>query len=263
MEVFNNQLNFYPAKLYKQMGENDSRLQVRIIPLMEEYTDDSILPVFPPLFKNTVLNGYTEVDDGVEKAENLLVLSNPDFTFGWVVCKSNVFNMNTPDEGGNVALQAANFEVMKKEMKGAKIDGLLPDLNYENLVVQTLVFENDKDSHEKGGLIEFYNFKTGDKFIFNASGSGIVITAHGVKMFAGEQNTDKPVASAGTFSYIEINPSKIEIGAPKVEFFATDIKLGQGNRYLLGSLSSVASYAEGKNILSIVDKKRISTTVTA
>lgn len=262
MDYFNNDLKFYPARLYRILGEDDNRLQVRILPLMEDYKDASLLPVFPPLFKNTVLNGYTEEKDTPAKADNLLVLSNSDFTFGWVVCKSNVFCTNSPDKSGSIEQQNINFEYVKKELKGVNIAGLLPDLSYENLVVQTLVFENSSDSHEKGGLIEFYNFKTGEKFIFHSSGSGIAITAHGVKLFAGEQNSTDTVKS-GKYSYIQLEPGKLDIGCNTVHFESTLIEFGNGNRYLTGTLSSAASYAEGKDNLSIVDKTNQSVTLMA
>lgn len=262
MELYNNQLKFYPATLYDILGKSDSRLKIRILPIMADIEDPDLLPTFPCLFKNTILNGYSEVKDGITKAENLLVLSNEDFTFGWVVCKSNIFSNNDSTDESNLEFQNPNFDLMKKNLERCRVDGIQPDTTYENLIVQTLVFENDKDSAQKGGMIEFYNFRTGEKFIIHSSGTGMAITAGGIRLFAGNQATDEKVESAsGKFSYLELTPNKLTLNVNQVDFVAKHISFGGGNRYLLASTSSAASYAEGKDSLSIKDKNSV--TITA
>ena len=263
MKLFNNQLHFYLATLYEIIGDTDSRLRVRILPEMIDYEDTSLLPCFPPLFKNTTLNGKSEKDDGVSEAENYLILSNDDWTFGWVVCKANLFSLNSDSE--KIEFQNPNFKIVEDNIKSCKFGRVIPDYDYKNLVVQTLVFEDESNASDGGGMIEFYNFRTGDKFIFNASGSGMCITSWGVKLFAGKQTgSDVPAnqSAEGKHSSITLMPAECLVKVERFEVDAHNIIFGHGNRKLLASSSTQPLYAEGKDILSIFDKTGDSVSIT-
>lgn len=257
MELFNNDLKFYEARIYSNPTPNDNRIKVRILPFMEtESYDIDMLPSFPPLFKGTCLNGYSENNDGSKKAENVLVLSNSEWTFGWVICKSNCFNINNSSEDGMVPWQNIGYDFIKDNIQHLKFEKNLisPDYDFENLVIQTLVFENE--GNVKGGMIEFYNYKSGDKYILHSSGTGIAITAGGVKIFAGPQNLSGNEASLenGKCSSITLEPDRLSIRCRDIVFDTNNISFGGGNRYILTSTSAATSYAEGKPTLSIADK---------
>lgn len=258
MQLFNNQLHFYLATLYDIISDTDSRLKVRIIPEMAHYEDDSMLPCFPPLFKNTTLNGKSEVKDGLNNAETYIVLSNSDWTFGWVICKANLFSLNNESE--KIEFQSPNYKIVENNIKACKFEGVTPDYDFDNLVVQTLVFEDanqDKNYTSGGGMIEFYNFRTGDKFIFNASGSGMCVTSWGVKLFAGKQTgSDIPAnqTAEDKHSSITLMPADCKVNVERFEVNAHQIIFGHGNRKILASSSTQPLYAEGKDILSVFDR---------
>ncbi len=183
-------------------------------------------------------------------AENVLVLCNENFTFGWVVCKANVFSTNNPSIDYSIETQNFGYDETKKRIEHTNFDQIIPDSDYENLVIQTLVFEDKNDSNKQGGLCEFYNYRTGDKFILHSSGNGMAITATGIKLFTGDQVNVSELKD-GKCSSIMIRPDEITFTAQKVEFNAIHIGLGKGCRKVVTTTQSQPTYAEGSPFLPI------------
>jgi hypothetical protein len=180
-ETYSDNLKLYKARIYKVLGPKDDRLQVRIIPHMVDLPDSELsnLPRFPPFIKGQVIMGKTEVDDGALLADIVYVVATPDFQFGFVLGKTNYFGENTDSPMPD----SYDFTQVKKFLTKRKI---LPDsFDYRNIVVQNWNENYDSDGNMTGGIMEFYNYKTGEKFILLTSGVIFALTQDKIYMRIG------------------------------------------------------------------------------
>jgi len=245
-------LHFHRARVYKRGKFGDDRLQVRILPQMADIPQDELenLPKFPCLFKNMVLNCRQEATssekysttgnpvDGKDNADYVCVLCNKDYTFGYVVCLENAFYdyMTTPHK------DSWGFSSIKDYINNRGMGDSA--LDYDNLVVQAM------PSTEDGGMVEFYNWKNGNKYIINRSGACIMVLQDKVYIRAGSPGKN---GKKNPFSAIEMSGSKIVIKTKLLDINSEKIILGHHGQYLLGTAVSSPFAAEGRNFYPVKD----------
>ena len=126
------ELHIYKAKIYDNCKEGDDRIQVRVLPYMALIPDSDLehLPKYPPFFKGQVIRGFTEKDDGPDKASLVFILANTDFTFGYVMGLANDFPGPGKDD---VLLDSYNFSRLKAFLTQRGID--TSTFNYNHIIV--------------------------------------------------------------------------------------------------------------------------------
>lgn len=244
-------LHFYRARVYKRGTEGDDRLQVRILPLMADIKDKEAdnLPKFPCLFKGKVINCRQEkptsetyntngkLIDSVETADYVCVICTDDFTFGYVLCLENQFL----GYSGSNYVDSWGYPYLRDYINNRGLGD--SDLKYEYLSVQEI------SSTDDGGYCEFFNWKNGNKYIINRSGSCIMILQDKVYIRAGSPGKN---GAKNDFSAIEMSSDKVVIKTPRFEVDAKSIILGHHGQYLLSCSSSMVPVcAEGVNLQPI------------
>lgn len=219
----------------------DDRLQVRILPLMAEVTEVSLLPKFPMLFRGQVIKCKTEKADGVENAQKLFVIANKYFTYGYILGEINEFAGITDKDAG---ISHYNFLEISNiiSMKNLSVK----NINYNDLNVTNYV------TSDKGGFIEFYNYKTGDKYTLNASGTLFAITQKEIKMSVGS-----PDKKGGKRDYSEIivAASSIKMKSRLIDIDAKNLILGHHGLNVAGFSGVMPVQVQGQNIRGIPNVK--------
>lgn len=235
------ELYVYKAKIYDNCRDGDDRLQVRILPYMAAIPDTDLvnLPRYPPFFKGQVIRGFTEKDDGVDKASLVFVIANSDFTFGYVMGLANSFPGPAKDD---LFLESYNFSRIKSFLTQRGIN--TSSFNYKDIVVQTLT------NSDQGGLIEMYNFRTGEKFIVNKSGTCIVMNQNKIYLRVG---SPAETGSSPTFSKIEMTPADISMKANLINIDGKMIKLGSHGNFLAGFGGILPVSVDGQIIQPIMN----------
>ena len=230
-----NDLHIYKARIVSRCNDIDNRLQVRIVPQMADYQETEDCPKYPPLFKGQVINGFSEVQDGRDKAEFVMVLATEDFTFGYIVCKSNVFDTCA----GNSYVDSYAYPILEDYL--FKLDLNTNNINYDDFFVQQWVSTDD------GGYIEVFNWKTGDKYIVNSSGTCFCVTQDRIYLRSGSPST----SGSSKFSDILITPNKVYIRTDLFEVDAKNVVLGKHNMKLVGTGAITSVQCEGVNLMPI------------
>lgn len=245
-------LHVYRARVYKRGAFGDDRLQVRILPLMADITDSKELenlPKFPALQKGMVLNCRQEATsdlkfkengkavDGKDEADYVCVVCNDDFTYGYVVCLENQFYGYM----GKHYKDSWGFTSVRDYINNRGLGD--SDLKYEYLTVQAITSTPD------GGFCEFYNWKNGNKYIINKSGSCIMLLQDKAYIRVGSPGTN---GKKNPFSAIEMTGTKIEFKTTTFEVFSDNVILGHHNQYLLStSCKMMPISSEGINLQPI------------
>lgn len=228
------------ARIYDRCGANDDRLQVRVMPDQATISETRNLPCYPCIFKGQVLNGVTEKEDK-ENATEVIVACTEDKTYGFVICLANVFHSYYRDTKYS---ESYGFNYIKQFL-GARGLGTI---RYEDFVVQNWQMS------DKGGLVEMYNYKTGDKYIVNSSGTCMVMKQDEVYIRAGSPSEGKsgPNVVSGfskkAFSEIRITPDKIYMKTPTFEVDAKKKIFGHGGQNFVRTFGSCALGVEGHNL---------------
>lgn len=243
-DSYQDNLKLYKAKIYKALGPNDDRLQVRIIPHMVDIPDNELnnLPKYPPFFKGQVVMGKTEVNDGRMLADTVQVVATPDFTQGFILGRTNFFGENSSAK----MTDSYDFSQLKKFLTKRKI---LPDsFEYRNICVQNWNENFDKDGNATGGIIEFYNYKTGEKFIILTSGVIFALTQDKIYMRIGAG--DSVPNSGSKYSAMTMTSSKIHFKtAGNFEVDAAKVILGKRGMKLLSTSGGLIPMAlDGQDI---------------
>lgn len=237
------ELKLYRARIYDNGKDGDDRIQVRIIPYMIEYEDSECgdLPRYPALFKGHVFNGYTERNPNplTKKADEVFVLATNDWTYGYVVGYANMFYncSSTPYQ------DSYGFMNIQSYLSTRGLDAI----DYDSIVVDNWL------NTDEGGYIEFHNFKTGDKYIINASGNCFAILSDRIYIRAGSPNGTKNGGNGNPFSTIVMTNTDVTIKTKNFSIDAEKISLGKHGHYLLGTVSSLATAYNGVNLQPIKD----------
>jgi|GEM_PF-6964483 len=229
-------LHFYKAKIYDYCGPYDDRLQVRILPQMVNLADSECgnLPCFPPFFKGQVIMGKTEKDDGYDNADYVYCVAVPDFTYGYVLGKSNFF------ESSSVSVKMGdsyNYKAVENFLDKMQVS--FSELEYQNICVQSYT------TGDSGMMIDFFNYKTGEKVIMLTSGT--IVTIQHSKVFIRVGTPAKPTGSSTKpYSIVDITPTAINIKTPNLIIDAKHISLGKHGQKLTGVLGLVPTAVDGQ-----------------
>lgn len=237
-------LHIYRARIYDLGSYGDDRLQVRILPKMADYKGSDLenLPRYPCMFKGTVINGWSEKNPNPDTKlpDTVFVAATEDFTVGYVLGVANMFYTcaSTP------FLDSYGYSYIENFISSRGLDTSY--VNYEDMVVEKWVSTNS--GSEVGGYVEMYNFKTGDKYIINASGTCFIMQSDRIYMRVGSPSGMKSAANK-QFSTLEMTNSSINLKTSTFDVDAKKIVLGHhGLNLLATSVSSAAVSAEGMDL---------------
>ncbi len=238
------ELKFYRARLYKDLGVKDNRLQIRIIPHQVDIpkNEEANLPKFPALLSTKVFKGLTEVEDGIAKADIVGVIATEDFNYGFILGPINFFEGNTTQPMTNTY----PFNEVKKYLN--QISALPDNFESENIQVEhwhTLIGEDDKEY----GLIDLFNKRTGDKITMLTTGVVFVLSKDQIFLRVGAG--DSFPMGGKTFSSISMKPGKIKVTTPVFEIDADRVKLGNNNLNVVGTVGTMPVATGGSPFMGI------------
>ena len=220
----NDNLHLYKARIYKTLGPNDDRLQVRILPFMVDIPKE--LDYMWSI--DVKIAGYSEVADGKAKASTVLVAATSDFTCGYVLGLANQWEGNLKAKFTG----SYNFSAVKKFLTQR---GACPaSFDYKDIMVEVNIGDSST-----GGFLRFYHIRTGDFFMINRSGCIITIQQDKIYMRAGS-----PPTNPGTkvnFSQITMTATEIKFDTPLFNVNAKNVILGRHGLYLQGTNSEIAT----------------------
>jgi hypothetical protein len=229
---YSDELVIRKAKIYKILGPKDDRVQCIVLPECMSIKDDEMdnLPKYPPFIKGTVITGKSKKDDG-DEADFVWVLCTPDLQIGYVLGPANIFG--DPTKKYKDSYSWTDIKSFLRERRA-----LPDDFDYKHIRI-TNWFASDK-----GGLLEFYNYLTGDLGIINTSGS--IFTLQQKKMYLRVGTPSSGGRSA--FSAITLTADRVHIKSPNFELDCDQVLLAHNNLNALGTVSS--SVLIGKNGIS-------------
>lgn len=240
------ELKIYKARVYKDLGVKDNRLQVRILPHQENIPieEEENLPIFPCFFSDQVLKFFTEKADGNAKATIIAVVATEDFQIGWILGPLNPTETNSSSQQSNVY----PFEEIVKYLN--KVQGLPEKWRPENVVVTHYHSYLENNSTEYG-LIDMYNKVTGDKVTMLTSGVVFVLSRNKILLRCGVGDQTNPMAGK-QFSSISIEPHQVKVSTPKFIVDADKVQLGNNGLNVLGTVGGIVpTYAEGVPIIGV------------
>lgn len=181
-------------------------LQVRILPNQISVEDNSLLPWYAPLIKGQVIKCKSEIIDGKENAESVWVVTNDEFNTGYVldVCNEQASTIDG-DMVGSIDYKSLFSHVSRLGLNTDKF-------KYEDLKVIFSSFTED------GGVIELYNFRTGDLFIINSSGAALALNQEMAVLRVGSPE--------GKRSIISLTPGEINIKANHIHLDGQTVTIG-------------------------------------
>jgi hypothetical protein len=233
-KTFSDEFVIRKAKIYRCLGPSDDRLQLQILPELQGIDDEEMddLPKYPPFIKGTVITGRSHKEDG-DKAEYVWVLCTPDLQLGYVLGKSNVFgepNKKYPD--------SYSWKDVKSFLRERR--ALPDDFDYKHLQVTNWV------TSDKGGMINCFNYLTGDWVLLNTSGT--ILTIQQKKIYLRVGTPAPGGAFPVAFSAITMTQDKIHVKTPNFELDATDAILGHHGMNAMATVS--AGVLVGRNGVS-------------
>jgi len=213
------------AEIYEVMGPKNDKLKVQILPEFYGIDEEEMknLPEYPMFYQGEVITGLSRKVDG-DMAESVWVICTPDFQVGYILGKANNFgklNKNYENSYG--------YSKVKEYM--AARQAVPEEFDYNHVEVIRWVESG------QGGLIECYNYLTGDYILLNSSGSIITLQQKRIFIRVGTPNDDKN-SDPTAFSAITMTPDEVFIKTPNFVLDANDVTLGKHNLNLLGTLTS-------------------------
>ena len=244
--------HIYKAKIFKVLGPQDDRLQVRILPYMMAIPkeDQENLPRYPPFIKGQVITGLSEEEDGPDKAEEVWVIAVPDFTLGFILGKANLFGKNTkanwePDKGGGgPSYDYGSKDGIKAFLRRCRSIG--DDMDYNHMIVRNWV------ASPQGGHIEMYNYLNGDWYLANFSGTTLCVLQKKIYIRVGSPGNPGQKVD---YTSIEVTADKCFIKTPKFELDAKVTVLGRHGVNAVGCNSPLPVGVEGSSFVPITDDK--------
>jgi hypothetical protein len=221
------------------------------MPYFTEIPDDELdyLPKYPPFYKGQVITGLSERDVGKEYAEELWIIATSDFSSGFVLGKSNVFGANTTQKYP----YSYNYAAVKKYLQ--QRHALPEDFDYDHVVVRLKCGNNPSEAEDEGanhkenvpdlpagGVIELYNYITGDYVLLNTSGSVSCIMQHQIYLRVGSPSMDN---SGSQFSMIRIKTNEIYMKSAKIFIDGKNVMLGAHGLHVVGTAGTNVTWAEG------------------
>lgn len=235
-------LHIYRARVHALGDVNDDRLQVRIMPYMADYpdTESDNLPRYPCMFKGTVINCFTELNPNKDTGlpDWVFVAATEDFTVGYVIGVANQFytSNDTP------YVDSYGYKYIQNFISSRGLDTSF--VNYDEMVVEKWITTQD------GGMIEMYNYKTGEKYLINSSGTCIIMQFDRIYMRVGnptgiDNNGLKKISTSGKFSQIEMTATSIDFKTDLFNVDAKNVVLGHHGLSVVGTTAGTAISVEG------------------
>ena len=165
-----------------------------------------------------MITGYTEYDKGIKEASRVYVLATSDFTVGYILGLANEFEGNTEAK----FKESNHWRKIKSFLSQRSIK---PD-DFEYCDIQIVTRTSEKDS---GGLLILYNFRTGDYFIINQSGTFLTIQSNRIVMRVGSPGSPGEDVN---FSQIKMTGERIEIITPTLDITSPEVFLGHSGAYV-------------------------------
>lgn len=217
---WSSELHLYRARIYDNCGEKDNRLQVRIIPYMNNIPDDESdnLPKYPSYFKGEVVRGFTEKNPNPDTgaADVVMVAANVDFTFGYVLGLANNFE-GCADE----TVQAYwNYMGAKNQMTRFRTDAG-GAVDYNDIYVDL--------TNSSNTYIEFHSVSSGAKWMLDCFGDMIYLGPHTIVLTA---SSGSDMKTSKAFSQMRMTANKIEFFSDLIDFKGCDkvILTGRGHQ---------------------------------
>jgi hypothetical protein len=238
-----NNFQIYKAALYECLGPNDDRLRVRILPYMTELDDTELdnLPAYPPFFKGQVITGISEIDFGKENCDCVWVLATADFQTGFILGKANAFGANTSQKYP----YSYNYDEVKQYLSNRR--ALPDDFDYEHIIIRLKTGSEDYGEEvanvASGGVIELYNYLTGDYVLLNTSGTVLCVMQH--QIYARVGTPSSAGAGGSVFSALTIKAETINLKSQRIFLDGKSVMLGASNLYVVGCPVTSPTHAEG------------------
>lgn len=229
-------LHIYKARIYKNMKVQDDRIQVRLLPFMADIPDKecSMLPKFPPFRLGHVIRGYTEVDDGADKASIVYVVCNKTFNFGYVLDLVNNF------EGCAKQAMSASWKFQKVKSILTRANALPSSFEYANINVDVI--------NPAGTLMMFHDFKNGNFFLMDCYGDTFTMQNKKIYMCA-----RAGVESGANMSSVSITPERVDINTQIFNVNAKQYLFGKHAMHVLGTNSISAVMYNGMNLTPLTN----------
>jgi len=234
--TFSDEYVFRKAKIYKCLGPGDDRLQVQVLPELQGIDDEEMedLPKYPPWVKGQVITGKSHVVDG-DDAEYVWCICTPDLQVGYIVAKANVFGKSTVKYEDSYSYRDVKSFLQQRR-------ALPSDFDYNHIQVVQWV------ASDRGGMIQCYNYLTGDWVLLNTSGS--IITVQQQKIYMRVGTPPNPVTvGAVAHSSITMTPDKIDFHAPTIEFDARNLILAHHGMKAAGCVGNSPSVDNGVPVI--------------
>lgn len=214
------------AKIYRCLGPNDDRLQLQVLPELQNIDDEEMddLPKYPPFFQGQVITGLSYKEDG-DKAEYVWVICTPDLIVGYILGKANIFG-----ESDKKYEYSYNYSSIKSFIQQRK--ALPDDFDYNHIQIVNWV------ATDTGGMIQCYNYITGDWVLLNTSGSIITVQQKRIYMRVGSPPDPISAGPVG-FSSVEMTPDKFFVKSTTIELDSKMLILGK-HGLQLGALAGMA-----------------------
>lgn len=190
-------MNIYLAKIEGTATPDDFRLTVRPLPNMVDILDKSSLPRFPFFFGNKAYTGKV--------GELVWILSNDEFTMGYVMGLISKFNWDEKYEDQSITL-----EILEK----------IRDI-YVDLKGIILPFSDLEVTYWDNTCIHAIDRRDGKTIIGYSTGSINIISATEVLFMVGNPSDSKKS------SVIEMTSEKISIKAESIFINGSEVRLGR------------------------------------
>lgn len=223
-------LRLYKARIYSSGKDGDDRLQVRVLPYMADYevSECGDLPRYPALIKGQIITGYSELSPNpkTNMADEVFIVATSDWTVGYVLGLANRFHdcSSTPYQ------ESYGFLNIQDYLSTRGLDAI----EYEDIYVDMW------NSTQDGGFILMHNFKTGDVYVINASGTCIVMQADKIYLRVGSPNSSDSGGNSGDRSTITMTNTAISFKTKLFDVDAEDVVLGHHGLKVLATLADPA-----------------------
>lgn len=188
----------YFAKTIAVASEKDSRIQVKILPQMEEISD-SFCPLYPHFFRDNILTGSI--------GEYVWVVASDDFSVGYILgpCNYNTYSCFSDGETtDSVLFENYSIPASLKE----KISSTIFEIDSEKYS-----FQNLKVTYWSSSCLHFVERETGGTIIAYSNGNIMIM------------RPDKFYVKIGD-SKIQLNSSGVSIAGTSIKLQSEDVELG-------------------------------------
>lgn len=239
-------LHLYRARVVSLGKKGDDRIKVRIMPYMADYpsTEDSYLPMYPMMFKGQVLTCFTEKDPNKQTNEPdwVFVAATEDFTVGYVVGLANQFYTCSSD---TKYLDSYGYDYIQSFISSRGLD--TSHINYDELVIEKWCsYDGGSPENGQGGFVEMYNYRTGEKYIINSSGTCFIMQFDKIYMRVGSPSGTKTTGTdTQKFSQIQITADEISFKSDLFNVDAKKVVLGHHGLNVVGTTGSMGASMEG------------------